>query len=182
MSFLSQFLHGPWNPEHHFACSCTFSNRIPQVSHYPWAWTLILTVSFRWLLPVRSINGETERATLVACEWLVAIDAPITMSSSSSIQSTKSSPSFVHPSFRFDIFVPACLSVNTTLASMSMCNRRRFWNIVQQFEVLWRDYRTNGWEREEIFSMFGVEETLIRTNLCQTSSLCVDANCHHDST
>jgi hypothetical protein len=30
---------------------------------------------------------------------------------------------------------------------------------VQQFEVLWRDYRTKGWEREETFSMFGVEET-----------------------
>ena len=42
---------------------------------------------------------------------------------------------------------------------MSMSNRRRFWDIVGQFQAIWREYRTEGWERGEIFSMFGVEET-----------------------
>jgi hypothetical protein len=41
---------------------------------------------------------------------------------------------------------------------MSMSNRRRFWGIIQQFQVIWRNYRTTGWEWSEIFSMFGVEE------------------------
>jgi len=117
------------------------------------------TGSLRWLLPVRSINDETERATLAAREWLTSKYALVgTVASSLSNQSIDSSPPFVQPSFPFHVFVPACLSVNTTLSSMSMSNRRRLWDIVQQFEVVWRDYRTKGWERGELFSMFDGDE------------------------
>ena len=113
---------------------------------------------FRWLLPVRSLN-ETERATSVAHEWLMSKHV-LTNSFTLSLptQSTDSSSPFVHHSFPFYMFVPACLSVNATLSSMSMSNRRRLWNIVQQFQVIWRDYRTKGWERGEIFSMFEADE------------------------
>jgi hypothetical protein len=56
---------------------------------------------------------------------------------------------------------------------------------VQQFEVLWRDYRTKGWEREEIFSMFGVEETWSDSDELMPDKFFMrrraDANCHHDS-
>jgi len=115
--------------------------------------------SLRWLLPVGSINGETEQAILAAQEWLTSKHALIDMFGLSlPHQSTDSLLPFIHHSFPFYAFVPACLSVNTTLPSMSTSNRRRFWDIVQQFQAIWWEYRTEGWERGEIFSMFGVEE------------------------
>jgi hypothetical protein len=115
--------------------------------------------STRWLLPVGSINGETEAATSAAREWLASEHALSSTSGPPSLhQSNDLTLPFREHSFPFYAFVPACLSLNTTLASMSMSNRRRFWGITQQFQVIWRNYRTTGWERGEIFSMFGVEE------------------------
>ena len=111
------------------------------------------------LLPVGSINGETETATSVAREWLASEHALNSTSRPPSLhQSNSPKELFRDYSFPFHAFVPACLSLNTTLASMSMSNRRRLWGIIQQFQVIWRNYRTTGWERGEIFSMFGVEE------------------------
>jgi hypothetical protein len=119
----------------------------------------VLTSSTRWLLPVGSINGETETATSVAREWLASKHA-LNSTSRPLLPHQSNGPAvlFRDYSFPFYAFVPACLSLNTTLASMSMSNRRRFWGIIQQFQVIWRNYRTTGWEWSEMFSMFGVEE------------------------
>lgn len=81
--------------------------------------------STRWLLPVGSINGETEAATSAARGWLAPEHA---------LSSTSGPP------------------------SLHQSNRRQFQGIIQQFQVIWRNYRMTGWERGEIFSMFGVEE------------------------
>lgn len=112
----------------------------------------------RWLLPVASIKGEAETATLAACEWLVSKHALNNTSGPSSPQHGQPSGSFRHHSFPFHAFVPAYLSLNTTPASMSMSNQRHFWGIIEQFQAIWQNYRMTGWVRGEIFSMFSVEE------------------------
>ncbi|KDR71471.1 hypothetical protein GALMADRAFT_253776 [Galerina marginata CBS 339.88] len=94
----------------------------------------VLTGAEFWVLPVASIPGEEERARVVAMEWLSAVspdhDVPIT------------EPPFHSASFPYLAFVRACY------ASDSMRNRQRLWDIVKQFEELWRDYRLYGWERD----------------------------------
>jgi hypothetical protein len=119
----------------------------------------MLTTSTRWLLPVKTINGETETATSAAREWLASKHAPTDTSGLSlPCQSIESSLFFGDHSFPFHAFVPVCLTLDMTPASMSMSNQRRFWGIIKQFQAIWRNYRTTGWERGEIFSMFGVDE------------------------
>jgi hypothetical protein len=115
--------------------------------------------SIRWLLPVRGICEESERAASVAHAWLAASHAA-TKADQLSLPPRPSndlSP-FLYHAFPYHLFVPACLLVNTTVSSMSMSNRKRFWGIIKQYEVIWREYRTRGWERGEIFSKFNFEE------------------------
>jgi hypothetical protein len=93
----------------------------------------VLTGSAFWILPVKTIAGEEERAQHTAMEWLA------TVSSESSTFDVKSP--FRSASFPYFAFVHACYE------SDSMRNRERLWNIVKQFDDLWRDYRLHGWQR-----------------------------------
>ncbi|KDQ19414.1 hypothetical protein BOTBODRAFT_142968 [Botryobasidium botryosum FD-172 SS1] len=91
----------------------------------------------RWVLPVATLPGEVERANDAAQAWLrVGAGHPGTYDGGSS--------AFAHPSFPYLDFLRACYD------SDSMRNRQRFWDISRQFEVLWRNYRTKGWERNII--------------------------------
>lgn len=95
--------------------------------------------SLRWLLPVPTLPGEVERANDAGRAWLRDIDAAEPPIAHGEISSPLSHPSFPHLAF-----LRACFD------SDSMRNRQRYWNIAKQFEVLWRDYRTKGWERDII--------------------------------
>ena len=83
-----------------------------------------------WILPVTTLPGEEERARQVAMNWFTT--------ASSDHPLTTESP-FHSPSFPYLAFVHACYE------SDSMRNRQRLWNIVKQFDGLWRDYRLHGW-------------------------------------
>ena len=87
-----------------------------------------------WMLPVTTIAGEEERALHVAMEWLN------TASSDRDVLTTDSP--FHSSAFPYLAFVHACYK------SDSMRNRQRLWNIVKQFDGLWRDYRLHGWQRD----------------------------------
>jgi hypothetical protein len=102
----------------------------------------VLMGSEFWILPVAAIPGEVERAWEVANQWLKMAS----LNRAREVQPTKSP--FNSPSFPFVAFVHACYG------SDSMRNRQRFWNIVKQFDGIWRDYRLNGWQRV-IFSFYG---------------------------
>jgi F-box-like len=94
----------------------------------------VLTGSAFWILPVKAIAGEEERARHTAMEWLA------TVSTKNSALDVKSP--FHSASFPYFAFVHACYE------SDSMRNRERFWNIIKQFDKLWRDYRLHGWQRD----------------------------------
>ena len=94
----------------------------------------VLSGSEFWILPVTTIAGEEERALHVAKEWLAAA------SSDRDVLTTESP--FHSSAFPYLAFVHACYE------SDSMRNRQRLWNIVKQFDGLWRDYRLHGWQRD----------------------------------
>ena len=94
----------------------------------------VLSGSEFWMLPVTTIAGEEERALHVAMEWLT------TVSSDPDVLTTGSP--FHSSAFPYLAFVHACYE------SDSMRNRQRLWNIVKQFDGLWRDYRLHGWQRD----------------------------------
>ena len=50
------------------------------------------------------------------------------------------------PNFPRLAFIRACWD------SDSMMNRKRLWGQVKRFEVLWRDYRTNGWQDPRFYA------------------------------
>ncbi|KDR71488.1 hypothetical protein GALMADRAFT_253788 [Galerina marginata CBS 339.88] len=93
-----------------------------------------------WVLPVQRIPGEEERARCAARAWLAGVspghDAPIAL-----IQPEMESP------FRSSLF-PHLAFMQACYGSDSMRNRRRLWDVVRQFEALWREYRLYGWERD----------------------------------
>ena len=96
----------------------------------------VLSGSEFWILPVITIAGEEERAKHVAMEWLA------TASSSDHDVPTSTESPFHSSAFPYLAFVHACYE------SDSMRNRQRLWNIVKQFDGLWRDYRLHGWQRD----------------------------------
>jgi hypothetical protein len=98
--------------------------------------------TLRWLLPVNDTYGEIENATKVAQVWLSAYsDASNSVTPSESSLRGITIP-FASNSFPYWVFIPACYK------SHSMMNRKRLWGIVKQFDILWKDYRLNGWERD----------------------------------
>lgn len=94
----------------------------------------VLGGSAFWVLPVTIVADEEKNARCIAMEWL-------TMVSSDNDVLTTESP-FHSPSFPYLAFLHACYE------SDSMRNRKRLWNIVKQFDGLWRDYRLHGWQRD----------------------------------
>ncbi|THV03730.1 hypothetical protein K435DRAFT_851516 [Dendrothele bispora CBS 962.96] len=104
--------------------------------------------SLRWILPVATVQGEVEYAEEIAHKWLAspyAIDyAPMDSSSKSG---------FNDQAFPYHVFIPIYLNVDTGIESFSMSSRKRMWKQAQQFQELWHEYRTKGWETD-IFSMF----------------------------
>jgi hypothetical protein len=96
----------------------------------------VLGGSAFWILPIKTIAGEEERAQRIGMEWLAAVP-----SENSETVCTLESP-FYSASFPYVAFVHACYE------SDSMRNRERLWNIVKQFDDLWRDYRLHGWQRD----------------------------------
>jgi len=89
--------------------------------------------------------GEVDRAYLVAEQWLSMIHS----AEPRDVTKDPVSP-FESHNFPSLAFVKACYE------SPSMANRRRIWGIVKQFERLWLDYRTKGWEVDR-FTWDGVD-------------------------
>ena len=87
-----------------------------------------------WILPVPAIADEEERARRTAMEWL--------STTSSDCAALNVESPFHSPLFPYLSFIHACYESN------SMRNRERLWNNVKQFDVLWRDYRLHGWQRD----------------------------------
>ena len=96
----------------------------------------VLSGSEFWILLVTTIAGEEERALHVAKEWLA------TASTDRDVLLTTPVSPFYSSAFPYLAFVHACYE------SDSMRNRQRLWNIVKQFDGLWRDYRLHGWQRD----------------------------------
>lgn len=91
--------------------------------------------SLHWLLPVSTVKGEENRFLKAVKSWfpLSQEDPLITI---------------------FDPSFPLLEFVRANYRTSSMKNRRRLWDISQQFRALWIQYRTEGYE-ENIFN-FGV--------------------------
>lgn len=58
----------------------------------------------------------------------------------------------VSPNFPRLAFIRACWN------SDSMMNRKRLWGQVKRFEVLWKDYRTNGWQDPKFYPAASMNE------------------------
>lgn len=89
--------------------------------------------SLHWLLPVSTMEAEEDRFLDAMKSWL-------------SVPQEESLTTIFNPSFPLLDFVRA------NYQTSSMKNRRRLWNISQQFRRLWIQYRTEGYEAKE----FGV--------------------------
>lgn len=83
--------------------------------------------SLHWLLPVTTMKGEEDRFLEAMKSWF-----PVAEDNSSV---TIYDPSF--PLFEF---------VRANYCTSSMKNRRRLWDISQQFRRLWIQYRIEGYE------------------------------------
>ncbi|THU79772.1 hypothetical protein K435DRAFT_697119 [Dendrothele bispora CBS 962.96] len=107
--------------------------------------------SLRWILPVATVQGEVEYAEEIAHKWLASPYAIAYAHISTMNSSSKSA--FSDPAFPYHVFIPIYLNVDTAIESFSMSSRKRMWKQAQQFQELWHEYRTKGWETD-IFSMF----------------------------
>jgi len=97
-----------------------------------------------WILPVKRQGRETEISIYVARLWLgyASIGPGLSLAElfESGFLNADELP-FSSPSFPYFAYVRVCFE------SDSVRNRRRIWGITKQFETIWREYRTNGWER-----------------------------------
>ena len=92
--------------------------------------------SLMWLLPVDAMpGGETARAYETIKLWSPKQD----FDEQSTSDATPVLPILL-PDFPRMQFIKACWE------SDSMMNRKRIWGQVKRFEVLYRDYRVNGWQ------------------------------------
>ncbi|KAF5334595.1 hypothetical protein D9758_018434 [Tetrapyrgos nigripes] len=118
--------------------------------------------SLRWILPVLTVQGEVKFAEKIAHEWLTSpyatAHAHISKISAMDSPLFESESAFRDQTFPYYVFIPIYLTVGTGNESFSMSSRKRLWRQAQQFQELWLEYRTKGWETD-IFSMFD-EETL----------------------
>lgn len=142
----------------------------------------ILKGSLRWLLPVRGLLREEERAFEALRMWMPEEVRPASVAGSGEEQAgetvdeveaidwdtedAKYEPAstwyfirpvlpppplpplksiLAHPQFPHLRFVRACWD------SDSMMNRKRLWGMVKQFDGLWKEYRTNGWDVDRFF-------------------------------
>ncbi|KAL0955126.1 hypothetical protein HGRIS_004039 [Hohenbuehelia grisea] len=105
--------------------------------------SLMLTVDgpLQWILPVESMDGEEDAFRSACATW-----APPRSNNKQLPESTLiRRADFPHYTFLAEAWVHD-----------SMRNRRRLWDITKQFELLWWDYRTKGWENN-IFSLHSVD-------------------------
>ena len=84
--------------------------------------------SWRWLLPVNSLHGESERALEAIVTWVNDVAE----------EHRDARSALISPNFPHLRFLRACLD------SDSMRNRARLFRISQQYERLWFTYRTRG--------------------------------------
>jgi hypothetical protein len=100
----------------------------------------------RWISPVGAMRSEADRANEVFSQWTsvyTAHNVQVSEEPSSHSELYTHNPLLL-PHFPRLAFVHACFQ------SDSMMNRKRIWGIVKQYDNLWMDYRTNGWQ-EELF-------------------------------
>ncbi|GJE96636.1 F-box protein [Phanerochaete sordida] len=97
----------------------------------------------RWTLPVPSLREEW----LVACEamqtWLPA--GSTTPPTSANV----TSPATLPPLPLFDPAFPLAAFLRAYRDSDSMRSRRRRWELIKQWDVLFANYRRDGWERDD---------------------------------
>jgi hypothetical protein len=86
-----------------------------------------------WKLPFKDVPTESDRADEAIRQWHKNPDVASALST------------LLLPAFPLFHFVRACFQ------SDSMRNRERIWRNVKQFETLWRNYRTNGWEVDRFY-------------------------------
>ena len=101
--------------------------------------------TLRWVLPVNGAYDETERMGDVARKWLSTHG---TLSAD-----TVSPPASIHGIVTplMSLYFPYYAFLRECYKSDSMMNRKRLWGIVKQFDVIWTDYRLNGWERNVFY-------------------------------
>ena len=98
--------------------------------------------SLHWVLPVSSLQEENNHALRAMRSWML-LQTPEADNMISGRGSQKPVSLVLNPAFRLLAFVRACFLSDT------MQSRRRRWSIIKQFDLLWTDYRHDGWERDD---------------------------------
>lgn len=98
-----------------------------------------------WVHPVPDVRGEMDRARAVDKAWMQLSPTPASIEDGSMNETISSRP-FTAREFPYHAFVRACHN------SDSMRNRKRLWDNVKQFDILHKDLRRFGWERDNFIS------------------------------
>jgi F-box domain len=105
--------------------------------------TAIASGYLRWISPVDAMRGEVNRANEIFSQWR-------------SVYSTKNpkepNPNSNVPNPLLLIDFPRLAFVHACFRSDSMKNRKRIWGIVKQYDALWIEYRTNGWQKDMFYT------------------------------
>jgi len=100
----------------------------------------------RWISPVGAMPSEVERANDVFRQWTSSVSPhSVDVPEGPTPHSDMRNPLLL-PHFPRLAFVHACFQ------SDSMMNRKRIWSIVKQYDALWMDYRTNGWQEDKFYA------------------------------
>jgi len=105
---------------------------------------MLLHGPLQWILPVSAVQGEVQAARAAAEMWI-----DFARSGPGSASRLSASATFYAGDFPAFAFVGACFR------SDSMRNRRRIYGQVKQFEALWREFRTKGWEVDRFHPLEG---------------------------
>jgi hypothetical protein len=100
----------------------------------------------RWISPVDAMPSEVNRANEIFGQWISVYPAQNATVRAESPSYLEAQNPLLFPNFPRLAFVHACFQ------SDSMMNRKRIWGIVKQYDDLWMDYRTNGWQEDRFYA------------------------------
>lgn len=98
--------------------------------------------SLYWINPVPDVRGEMDRARVIDKAWMELSSTPASIEDDV-INETLSLRPFTARGFPYHAFFRACHNTD------SMRNRKRLWDNVKQFDILRRNFRLFGWERDD---------------------------------
>ena len=121
---------------------------------------IIVTSPLRWIMPLPSLREEWEAACGAMWSWM-----PIERRGSRVIDSGDEDPvigpklpdgpvhstdQLIMPSLPiFELGFPIATFLRAYRDSNSMRSRRRRWELIKQWDVLFANYRRDGWERDD---------------------------------